>query len=98
MLVPVTINRFPSAIYMMKSLNLVTTLAIAAAVTMSGVGCKKTPKAVTSIPRTNLNPIGEELGSGPKLPPGQTNKGPGNGGLLPNGDGLNPKSLADGTS
>jgi peptidoglycan-associated lipoprotein len=97
MLVPVTINRFPSAIYMMKSLNLVTTLAIAAAVTMSGVGCKKTPKAVTSIPRTNLSPIGEDASANIKLPPGQAGKGPGNGARLTDADGLNNSKLGSGT-
>jgi peptidoglycan-associated lipoprotein len=67
----------------MKSLNLVTTLAIAAVVVLTGAGCKKTPKAVTSIPRTNLSPIGEDASANIKLPPGQTGKGPNAGGRLP---------------
>src|SRR5438270_9499810 len=97
MLVQVIITRFPSAIYMMKSLNLVTTLAIAAAVTMSGVGCKKTPKGVTSIPRTNLSPIGEDPSANIKLPPGQAGKGPGTGGRLTDADALNGGKLGTGS-
>lgn len=44
----------------MKSLRLVTTLAIAA-VLMTGVtGCKKTPKNVTGIPRMGVTPIQDD--------------------------------------
>ena len=81
----------------MKSLNLVTTLAIAAMVVLTGVGCKKTPKGVTSIPRTNLTPVGEDATANIKLPPGQTGKGPANGGRLPGDDGLGGKTLGNGT-
>jgi peptidoglycan-associated lipoprotein len=75
MLVQVILSRFPSAIYTMKSLNLVTTLAIAASLLVSATGCRHQPKSVTTIPRTNLTPIGEDPSANIKLPPGS--KGPG---------------------
>jgi peptidoglycan-associated lipoprotein len=97
MLVQVILNRFPAAIYTMKSLNLVKTLAIAAALLVGATGCKHTPKNVTNIPRTNLTPIRDDTGGIPRLA-GPTNpNGPGNAGRLNDGSGLTDKNLANGT-
>jgi peptidoglycan-associated lipoprotein len=57
----------------MKSLNLVTTLAIAAALVVGVTGCKKTPKPLTSIPRMNMAPISDDPTIG-RLPNGATNR------------------------
>jgi len=70
----------------MKSLNTLTAIAIAASLVVGVTGCKKTPKNVTSIPRTNLTPIGEDTSGinrlgGPTVPKGdQSGKLPGDGG------------------
>jgi peptidoglycan-associated lipoprotein len=58
----------------MKSLNLVTTLAIAAALMMGVTGCKKTPKNITNIPRQGATPIRDD-GRMPILGSGQTGTG-----------------------
>lgn len=55
----------------MKSLNTLTAIAIAASLVVGVTGCKKTPKNVTNIPRTNLTPIQDDRGI-TRLPPGQT--------------------------
>jgi peptidoglycan-associated lipoprotein len=59
----------------MKSLNTLTAIAIAASLVVGVTGCRKTPKNVTSIPRTNLTPIGEDTSGinrlgGPTVPKG----------------------------
>ena len=78
----------------MKSLNLVTTLAIAAALMMGVTGCKHNPKNVTTIPRQGVTPIGEDPSAniklgGPKTGTGvdRSNQLPGD--LNPNASGLN---------
>lgn len=83
MLVQVILNRFPSAIYTMKSLNLVKTLAIAAALLVGATGCKHAPKNVTSIPRPYQGAIVSDQPGGPVLPGGQKGTGPGAGRTLP---------------
>ena len=93
MLVQVILSRFPSAIYKMKSLNTLTVIAIVACALAGGVGCKKTPKNVTSIPRMNQAPIGDQDRMTP-LPGPQTGKGPGAGGTLTD-SGINSKGLGD---
>lgn len=75
MLVQVILSRFPSAIYKMKSLNTVTAILIAASLVVGVTGCKKTPKNVTNIPRTNLRPIGEDPSANIRLPSGQQGSG-----------------------
>jgi peptidoglycan-associated lipoprotein len=82
----------------MKSLKLVTTLAIAAALMMGVTGCKKTPKNITNIPRQGAQPIRDD-GRMPILGSGQTGAGDKSGIL--NGDGnttgtgLNSKPLTE---
>lgn len=76
----------------MKSLRLVTTVAIAAALMMGVTGCKKTPKNVTSIPRQGVTPIQDDP-SRIRLGNGQTGTGNDrsktlNDGADPNGIGL----------
>jgi peptidoglycan-associated lipoprotein len=46
----------------MKSFNTLTAIAIAASLVVGVTGCKKTPKNVTNIPRTNLTPIQDDRG------------------------------------
>ena len=50
----------------MKSLNTLTAILIAAGLIVGVTGCKKTPKNVTTIPRANMTPIGEDP-SNPRL-------------------------------
>jgi peptidoglycan-associated lipoprotein len=79
----------------MKSINLVTTLAIAAALMMGVTGCKKAPKNVTGIPRMGVTPIQDDR-SNPKFGAGQT------GGVVDPGTRLpsdpNPTGANTGTS
>jgi peptidoglycan-associated lipoprotein len=74
----------------MKSFNTLTAIAIAASLVVGVTGCKKTPKNVTNIPRTNLTPIGDDSSSIGRLPGPKTGdtgiKLPGDGGV--NGTGL----------
>lgn len=79
----------------MKSLNYLTAIAIAASLVVGVTGCRKNPKNVTNIPRTNLTPIRDDAGI-TRLPGGQTGAGdtglklPGDGGV--NGTGLGTTS------
>jgi peptidoglycan-associated lipoprotein len=77
----------------MKSLNYLTAIAIAASLVVGVTGCRKTPKNVTNIPRTNLTPIRDDAGI-PRLPVGQTGdnslKLPGDGSIT--GTGLDSTS------
>src|SRR5687768_8193491 len=59
----------------MKSLNYLTTIAIAASLVVGVTGCKKTPKNVTNIPRANMRPI-EDDRMNPTLPPGVPRSNP----------------------
>src|SRR3954468_24892107 len=68
----------------MKSLKLVTTFAIAAALMTGVTGCKKTPKNVTNIPRTNPQIIQDERPGG-LLPGARAGTGVEGGGKLPGG-------------
>jgi peptidoglycan-associated lipoprotein len=94
MLVPVILSCFPSEVYPMKSLNTLTAIAIAASLVVGVTGCRKTPKNVTSIPRTNLQPIQDERGN-VTLPGGQ--QGIGSGKTLPN-DGSTSGNLNGGST
>src|SRR4051794_27540447 len=80
----------------MKSLKLVTTLAIAAALMTGVTGCKKTPKNVTNIPRTRDTAIQDEAGrnllTGPKIGSGDQS------GRLPGDTGLTGTGLGNTTS
>jgi peptidoglycan-associated lipoprotein len=80
----------------MKSLKLVTTLAIAAALMMGVTGCKKTPKNVTNIPRTRDGVIQDDASrnilGGPKIGSGDQS------GRLPGDSGLNSTGLGNTTS
>jgi peptidoglycan-associated lipoprotein len=81
----------------MKSLNLVTTLAIAAALMTGVTGCKKTPKNITNIPRQGAQPIRDD-GSLPRLGVGQTGgdtsgKLPGDGGTTGSGIGTTGQAI-----
>jgi peptidoglycan-associated lipoprotein len=74
----------------MKSLKLVTTLAIAAALMTGVTGCTKTPKNVTNIPRTRDAAIVDDptrnILGGPKIGSGdQSNRLPGDTGLTGTG-------------
>jgi peptidoglycan-associated lipoprotein len=66
----------------MKSLKLVTTFAIAAALMVGVTGCKKTPKNVTNIPRTNPQIIQDDP-QRINLPGGSKGNGTDRSGLLP---------------
>ena len=80
----------------MKSIKLVTTLAIAAALMTGVTGCKKTPKNVTNIPRTGAQPIRDTDGyprlGDPKIGSGDTS------GRLPGDGGANGTGLGNGTT
>src|SRR4051812_47764391 len=80
----------------MKSLKLVTTLAIAAALMTGVTGCKKTPKNVTNIPRTRDGIIQDDASrnilGGPKIGSGDQS------GRLPGDTGLTGTGLGNTTS
>lgn len=78
----------------MKSFNTLTAIAIAASLVVGVTGCKKTPKNVTNIPRTNLTPIRDDAGNIPRLPPGQDGS---KSGVLNDGSGVTNSGL-DSTS
>jgi peptidoglycan-associated lipoprotein len=77
----------------MKSFNTLTAIAIAASLVVGVTGCKKTPKNVTNIPRTNLTPIQDDRGI-TRLPNSVEGNKSGvlNDGNSPTGTGLNSTS------
>lgn len=85
----------------MKSLNLVTTLAVAVTLIATGAGCKKTPKNTTFIPPITRMPP-SDAGTTPNLAPpinrtAQNNTGPVTGGVTPPGNQLTGDTTPKGT-
>ena len=66
MLVQVIFKMLPLSLLQMKSFNTLTAILIAAGLMVGVTGCKKTPKNVTTIPRANMTPIGEDAAN-PRL-------------------------------
>ena len=90
MLVQVIFKMLPISLLQMKSFNTLTAILIAAGLMVGVTGCKKTPKNVTTIPRAGQQPIGENIGGGPVLPPGQRGD---TSNALPNDPNLNSSNI-----
>lgn len=79
----------------MKSFPFLTVTLIAASLAVGGVGCKKTPKSITTIPGSAIRVPGPGEGGGVPVTPIRTPATPG-GGTVPGGPGTQQGTPVDG--